>query len=176
MKQYTRPSWDESFMSIAYDAATRSSCHNLHTGVALVKDKRVIATGYNGAPPGIENCLQRGCRKKQEKVGFDDKGKGVCRGTHAEMNAIGQVSRELTKKATIYTVYFPCSACAKQIAGSGVEEVVYDQVYTEADSLTQEIFAEAGIKLRRLDFNMDAQNKRRQVVKDQAKKREVKKK
>jgi len=150
-----RPSWDEFFMFKALWAATRSSCVHLQTGAVIVKDKRVIATGYNGAPPGIENCLEKGCRKEKYSVDFNDKGKAVCRGIHAEINAMNQIARQDLKGDSLYSLYFPCSACAKAIAGNGLTEVIYSEIYQEPDSLTNEIFEEADVKLR--EFKLDVE-------------------
>jgi len=150
-----RPSWDEFFMASALLVASRSSCKHLHAGAVLVKDKRILSTGYNGAPPGMTNCLDIGCRKEREGIDFDDKGKSVCRGIHAEINALSQIARQNLKGAQMYTIYLPCSSCSKTIAGSGINEVVYLKMYNEPDLLTKEIFAESGIKLRKLDINFD---------------------
>ncbi len=150
-----RPDWDEFFMFKALWAATRSSCNYLQTGAVIVKDKRIIATGYNGAPPGIENCLERGCRKDEQGVEFNDKGKAVCRGVHAEINAMNQIARQDLIDTKIYTLYFPCSSCAKAIAGNGLKEVIYSEVYQEPDSLTTEIFTESGVKLRKFHLNIE---------------------
>lgn len=155
--EFGRPVWDEAFMFSALSAATRSSCINLKTGAVIVKDKRIIASGYNGAPPSIDNCLNRGCRKKQFNESFNKKGTGNCRGVHAEINAMAQIARENLKGTSIYTVFYPCSACAKAIVGSGISEVVYSIVYTEPDSLTKELFNEAGIKLRQLKIDVKKQ-------------------
>jgi dCMP deaminase len=155
MEKRERPSWDEYFMFQAYLSATRSSCLNLPNGCVIVKDKRVRASGYNGAPPGIENCLERGCRKADKGVAFDEKGKSICRGLHAEDNGLAQLTREDTKGATMYTVVFPCSACAKDIAGSGINEVVYSKAYKGEDELAKEIFEEAGIKIRKLEIDLN---------------------
>jgi dCMP deaminase len=156
----SRPSWDELFMSFALSSATRSSCIYLQTGAVIVKDNRIISEGYNGAPPGIENCLERGCRKDREKVSFNDKGKGVCRGIHAEINAISQILKLKSNLdligTSLYTWYYPCSRCAKEIVSSGiVKEVIYSRVYKEPDSLTKEIFEEAGIGLRKFDLDIE---------------------
>jgi thymidylate synthase (methanogen type) len=150
-----RPDWDEYFMLQTILAAARSSCKHLQTGAVIVKDKRMIAMGYNGAPPNIRCCLDVGCRKDREGVGFEDKGKGVCRGVHAEINAINQIARQELKDTKMYTVYYPCSSCAKTIAGSGVKEVIYNKIYREPDNLTQEMFIEAGISLRQYDLDLD---------------------
>jgi dCMP deaminase len=165
-----RPDWDEFFMFKALWAATRSSCKYLQTGAVIVKDKRVISTGYNGAPPNIENCLKRGCRKDEEGVDFDDKGKAVCRGVHAEKNAMDQIARQDLIGAKMYTLYFPCSSCAKEIVGNGIDEVIYSKIYQEPDSLTNELFSEAGIKLRKLDLDIEEYFKMiRNVNKDKGK-------
>ena len=154
-KPRKRPNWDESFMFRALWSSTRSSCEYLQTGAVIVKDKREIASGYNGAPPNIENCLSRGCRKDKQGVDFSDKGKAVCRGVHAEVNAMNQISRQELIGTTMYTLYYPCSACAKAIVGNGISEVVYSQIYQEPDSLTQELFRESGVKLRQ--FSLDTE-------------------
>lgn len=150
-----RPSWDDSFMFSALWSAARASCKHLSTGAVIVKDKRILSSGYNGAPPGIKNCLEAGCRKEREGIAFDDKGKGVCRGVHAEINAMNQIKREDLKGTTLYTLFFPCSACAKAIVGAGIKEVVYSKMYAEPDTLAQELFQEAGVILRKLDIDMN---------------------
>ena len=154
-KARLRPSWDESFMFSALWAAARSSCKYLATGTVIVKDKRIIASGYNGAPPGIENCLERGCRKEEYGVPFNEKGKGVCRGLHAEVNAMSQIARQDIMGTEMYSLYLPCSACAKAIVGNGIAEVIYSKIYEEEDILTREMFKEAKIKLRKLDLNVE---------------------
>ena len=152
-----RPSWDERFMFEAYSSAIRSSCKYIQTGAVIVKDKRIIASGYNGAPPGIVNCLERGCRKDDKGIAWDKKGLGNCRGAHAEINAMAQISRADLIGTTMYTVFFPCSACAKSIVGNGIKEVVYSKIYKEIDSLTKELMQEAGIILRQLKIDVDKQ-------------------
>ncbi|MCU0642120.1 MAG: deaminase [archaeon] len=149
-RKIRRPSWDESFMLAAALAASRSSCLHIKAGAGIVKDKRLIASGYNGAPQNIENCLERGCRKEEYRIPFETKGTGTCRGAHAEKNAMDQIAREDLKGTTIYTIRYPCSACAKEIVGNGIVEVVYARGYDEPDSLTDELFKEARVKLRHL--------------------------
>ena len=150
-----RPSWEESYMFSALWAATRSSCLYIRTGAVIVKDKRIIASGYNGAPPNVKNCLEVGCRKDEMGVKFEDKGKGVCRGMHAELNAMVQIARKDLKGTALYSVYLPCSPCAKVIVGSGIEKVVYIKHYSEEDCLTKEQFAEVGIKLEQIDLDIE---------------------
>lgn len=155
MSKIARPSWDELFMYSAILAATRSSCNHLKTGAVVVKDKRIIATGYNGAPPGIENCLDRGCRKDQAGVDFEKKGTGNCRGTHAERNAMLQIAREDLKGSKIYTLFYPCSDCAKDIIGAGLSEIIYYFEYKGEGNLVDELIKEAttiGIKQLKVDI------------------------
>lgn len=147
MDNMNRPSWDESFMLSAALASLRSSCIYLQTGAVIVKDRRIISSGYNGAPPGISNCLEKKCRKDEYNIDFNDKGKSVCRGVHAEINALSQVSRKDLIGTTMYSLYFPCSSCAKAIVGNGLSKVFYHRIYSEPDSLTKELFDEAKIEL-----------------------------
>ncbi len=153
----SRPTWEQSFMFSAYSAAARSSCKYLKTGAVIVKDKRIIAMGYNGAPPGIKNCLEVGCRKDQKKIKWEERHTGNCRGAHAEINAMSQIARKDLKSTTMFTIFYPCSACAKSIVGNGISEVVFSKIYKEPDSLTKELFSEAGIKLRQMQINIKNQ-------------------
>jgi dCMP deaminase len=151
-----RLSWDEMYMFMALIAASRSSCNHLHTGAIIVNgDKRIVAEGYNGAPKGTKNCLEMGCRKEKKGISFEQKRSGACKGVHAEVNAIHQVTGERLSNAKIYTVFYPCSDCAKEIVAiGGIKEVVYIHQYSEPDSLTKEIFKESGIKIRKLNPNL----------------------
>lgn len=150
-----RPNWDEYFMHEAFWNSKRSSCIYLQTGAVVVRDKRIIAQGYNGAPRNIRNCLEVGCRKDKYNIEFDEKGKGVCRGLHAEYNAMSQISSWDLPGTKLYSLYLPCSNCAKQIVGNGIIEVVYAKVYHEEDLLTKELFEEAGVKLRKMDIDLE---------------------
>ena len=150
-----RPNWDEFFMMHSYLAATRSSCFHLNTGAAIVKDKRIIAMGYNGAPSGIKNSFEYGwCRKEKFGIDFDEKGTGTCRGRHAEENAMSQPSRQDMEGATLYSVYYPCSSCAKSIVGNNFSKVFYSKLYKEKDSLAEEIFKEKGIEVIKLKIDL----------------------
>jgi len=153
-----RPSWDEYFMLNALLISTRASCLHLKNGAVIVnKDKRIIAAGYNGAPSGIKNCLEVGCNKNKFGVSFEEKGKGLCRGNHAEYNALSQVGRDELKGTSIYTLYYPCSACAKQIIGSGIRRVVYANEYEEQNSIVKQLFREAGME--RIIPGIDSDNR-----------------
>lgn len=139
MTTYQRPSWDDYFMSIAKIVATRSTCDRLRAGAVLVKDKRIISTGYNGAPPGMPHCDGPVGHKMEE---------GHCiRTVHAEENCILQAAVTggvSTRGATIYTTYSPCYHCFKKLAVGGVQRVVAGAVYRDAS--IKEACAQAGIE------------------------------
>jgi dCMP deaminase len=154
-----RPTWDEYFMLQAVLAGTRASCEFVYAGAVIVKDKRVIATGYNGAPPGVDNCLDLGCRKEREGIEFGEKNTGWCIGEHAERNALLQISREESKNSTMYYVLYPCTDCSKQIVGARINELVYLNVYKEPSSLTKEIFDKSGVKVRKMELDLGRMTK-----------------
>ncbi len=148
--QIGRPGWDEYFMSIAEVAARRSNCVKRKVAAVIVKDKRIIATGYNGTPRGTKNCNEGGCPRCSN---FAPSGTQLaeCLCSHAEENAITQSAYHgvSIKEATIYTTYSPCLMCTKMIINSGMAEVVYNQDYPLADT-SKRLFTEAGVVLRRL--------------------------
>jgi dCMP deaminase len=150
-----RLTWDEKHMLAAITIASRSSCEVLHTGAVVIKNKRVIAEGYNGAPEGIENCLNNGCRKRKHGVDFETKGTGNCIALHAEINALSEVSKERAHGAALYTVYYPCADCAKEIVNSGIQEIVYLKEYREPSVLAKELFEARNIKVRKLELNLE---------------------
>jgi dCMP deaminase len=140
--------WDEYFMEMAKLASKRSTCLRRQTGAALVRENRVVATGYNGAPKGLPHCAEVGCMREALKVPSGQRHE-LCRGLHAEQNAIIQaaVFGVSTKGATLYTTTYPCSICAKMIINAEVAEVVYDDDYE--DDLAKELLSRAGVKVRR---------------------------
>ncbi len=145
-----RPDWDEYFMGIARVVALRSNCIKRKVAAVLVKDKRIIATGYNGTPRGVKNCNEGGCPRCNS---FGQSGAGLdeCLCSHAEENAITQSAYHGVniKGATLYTTYSPCLGCAKMIINSGIVEVVYNHAYSVAD-IALRLLGEAGIKVRQL--------------------------
>ena len=143
-----RMSWDEYFMEMAKLASKRSTCLRRKTGAVLVKDNRVIATGYNGAPKGLPHCSEVGCVREELKVPSGQRHE-LCRGLHAEQNAIIQaaVFGVSTRGATLYCTTFPCSICAKMIINAEIKEVVYDDEYE--DELSRKMLLEAGVKVRK---------------------------
>jgi dCMP deaminase len=142
-----RPDNDTYFMRMAELVATRSTCLRRHVGAVIVKEKRVLTTGYNGAPRGLRHCEEVGCVRKQNNIESGTRHE-LCRGVHAEQNAViqGAYFGASIKGATIYTTNFPCVLCAKILLNAGIEEIVYLDTYV--DELSKSILEEAGIKVR----------------------------
>ncbi len=141
-----RPSWDEYFLSIARLVSTRSTCLRRRVGAVVVKDKQVLATGYNGAPSGIEHCDKVGCLR--EKLGVPSGQRHeLCRALHAEQNAFLQAARHGTSLAgsTLYITTQPCSICAKMIINVGIKKIIIEGDYP--DELALEFLNEAGIEM-----------------------------
>jgi dCMP deaminase len=145
-----RPSWHEYFMSITELVAQRSTCTRRYVGAILVRDKRIISTGYNGAPSGISHCLDVGCLREQQGIPSGERHE-LCRGLHAEQNAIIQAALQgsTVGGATLYCTNMPCSICTKMLINSRISEVYYREGY--ADTLSAALMAEAGIPLIQLD-------------------------
>jgi len=145
-----RPDWDEYFMGIARVVALRSNCIKRKVAAILVKDRRIVSTGYNGTPSGVKNCNEGGCPRCS---GMTASGEGLdkCLCNHAEENAIVQAAYHgvhLTG-STLYSTFAPCLLCAKMIINSGISGVVYNEDYPLNDSAFH-LFKEAGVKVRRL--------------------------
>ncbi|MDY0027519.1 MAG: cytidine/deoxycytidylate deaminase family protein [Candidatus Humimicrobiaceae bacterium] len=148
----TRPTWDEYFASITRQVATRSTCLRRKVGAIIVKEKRILTTGYNGAPRGVRNCLETGkCLREQLGIPSGERHE-ICRGLHAEQNAILQASYYGVQisNSVIYTTNHPCVMCAKMIINCGIKKVYYFEDYP--DPLAAELLSEAEIELVKLDF------------------------
>ena len=139
-----RPSWVEYFMDITELVARRSTCTRRAVGAILVKDKRVLATGYNGAPSGVRHCAETGCLRAQLNVPSGERHE-LCRGVHAEQNAIVQAAQHgvSIKGSTLFCTNQPCFICAKMIINAGVTTIYYKEGY--ADDFSKEMLEEAGI-------------------------------
>lgn len=148
-RKSSRPSWDEYFFQIARQVATRSTCMRRQVGAVLVKDKRLLSTGYNGAPRDISHCIDVGCLREELGVPSGERHE-LCRALHAEQNAIAQAALHGVKieGSTLYCTHQPCSLCAKMIINAGIVEVYFDEGYP--DELAAGFFAEAGIKLHKI--------------------------
>lgn len=142
-----RPDNDEYFMEMAFLVSKRSTCLRRRVGAVIVKDKRVLSTGYNGSPKGTQHCETLGCIREQMKVPSGTRHE-LCRGVHAEQNAIIQAAYFgiSVKDGTIYTTTYPCSMCAKILINAGIREVVYSEGYV--DDLSKRLFAETNIIVR----------------------------
>jgi dCMP deaminase len=139
-----RPSWDHYFLQLAQQAATRSTCLRRQVGAVLVRDKRLLSTGYNGAPRGTAHCLDVGCLRDQLGVPSGERHE-LCRAIHAEQNAIIQaaVHGVAIEGATLYCTHRPCILCAKMLINCGVKEIHFLEGYP--DELSSALFAEAGV-------------------------------
>lgn len=151
MKQIDeRPGWDEYFMSIAHVVKSRSNCCRRHVAALIVRDRRIISTGYNGTPRGVANCFEGGCpRCAGDTPSGSDLGNCIC--SHAEENAIVQAAYHgiSVRDSSLYCTASPCLLCAKMIINAGIGEVVYEDQY----HLSQEaaaLFQEAKILFRRI--------------------------
>lgn len=141
-----RPSWEEYFMDIARLVARRSTCLRRQVGAVMVKEKNILATGYNGTPSGIAHCAETGCLREQLKVPSGERHE-LCRGLHAEQNAIIQAARHGTNisGATLYCTNSPCIICTKMLINAGIRHVVYLDGYP--DRLSMDMLHEAGIEV-----------------------------
>ena len=145
--------WDKRFMELTEMVATWSSCYqvNRHVGAIIVKDKRVMATGYNGAPAGIKSCEEKGeCLRRKLNIESGTKHE-LCFAVHAEQNAVIQAARSgiNTNGSTLYCTHQPCVICAKIIINAGIRRVVYKHGYPDEFSL--QLFSEAGVLVEKYE-------------------------
>lgn len=145
-----RPSWDDYFMQIADLVAQRSTCLRRQVGAVVVKDRRILATGYNGAPAGIRHCSEVGCLREEYGIPSGERHE-LCRAIHAEQNAIIQAALHgiRLKGATLYCTHQPCLLCAKMLINAGIRRIVYRGDYP--DPLAVEFLREAKVKLERYE-------------------------
>lgn len=143
--KHVRPSWDRYFMDIAVLVSSRTTCLRRRVGAVIVKDKRLLSTGYNGAPVGLRHCAEIGCLRQKLGVRSGEKHE-LCRAIHAEQNAIIQAATfgVPLQGASIYITHFPCVLCSKMIINAGIKRIVYSQGYP--DQMSQEILKEAELK------------------------------
>lgn len=140
-----RKSWDQYFMGIAHQVAERSTCLRRRVGAVAVRDKRILATGYNGAPSGVDHCLDIGCLREQLGVPSGQRHE-ICRGLHAEQNCIIQCAVHGVSMggATIYCTTRPCLICTKMLINCGVRSIWYSESYP--DELSEAMLAESGVE------------------------------
>ena len=144
-----RPSWDEYFLEMAGLVAKRSTCLRRSVGAVLVREKRILATGYNGAPSGLKHCIEIGCLRQKLKIPSGERHE-LCRALHAEQNALIQASLHgiSVKDATLYTTTQPCVICAKMLINAGIKEIVISRGYP--DKLAMDFLKQAKIKVRKI--------------------------
>jgi dCMP deaminase len=144
-----RPAWGQYFMEITQLVGKRSTCVRRSVGAVIVKEKRILSTGYNGAPSGIKHCIDVGCLREKLKVESGQRHE-LCRGIHAEQNAIIQAAYHgvSIKGADLYCTNLPCIICAKMIINAGLKTIYYQAGY--ADDLSKDMLDEAGIAIIKL--------------------------
>ena len=152
----SRMPWPQYFMNITRLVAERSTCLRRKVGAIAVKSKRILATGYNGAPRGMRDCLELTCLRDRLDIPSGQRHE-LCRGLHAEQNVIVQAAVHGISlvDATIFCTHQPCLICTKMLINCGVTSVLYLSPYP--DLLAEEMFTEAGVELARLSFPEEAQ-------------------
>lgn len=143
-----RPSWDEYFMKIAEDVSERAICEKRKVGAVIVKDNRILSSGYNGAPKGFKHCSETGCLRKEMNIPSGQRHE-LCRGLHAEQNAIIQAAWHGVKieGGTMYCTYQPCSICVKMIINAGIVRLVYTGGYP--DELAAQMLKESSLQVKK---------------------------
>jgi len=149
LKVTKRPSWDEYFLEVASLVSKRSTCLRRHVGAVLVNDKKILATGYNGAPSGVSHCIEIGCLREKLKIPSGQRHE-LCRGLHAEQNVILQAALHgiSTKGSHLYITNQPCSICSKMLINAGIKEIIICDGYP--DEMARDFLKEAKIKVRQI--------------------------
>jgi dCMP deaminase len=144
---YHRPTWDEYFLEVASLVSKRATCIRRRVGAVLVKNKKILATGYNGAPSGLGHCIDIGCLRQKLKIPSGERHE-LCRGLHAEQNVLLQAALYgvSTKDSVLYITNQPCVICAKMLINAGINEIVTSGDYP--DELSGKFLKEARIKVR----------------------------
>lgn len=141
---YKRPDWESYFLAMALIASTRSTCIRRRVGAVIVAGNRILATGYNGSPARTKHCTDIGCLRQSMGIPSGERHE-ICRGSHAEMNAIAQAASSGTpiQGCTIYCTHEPCSMCSKLLINAGCKRAVY--MYPYPDELSRTLRGEAGL-------------------------------
>ncbi len=147
-----RPDWYDYFMGIANIVATRSTCDRAHVGAVIVREKRILSTGYNGSPAGAPHC---------DEIGHQMENDHCVRTIHAEMNAIVQSAKNGVNiaQSNMYVTHFPCYICFKQLANAGIRSVTYAQAYRR-DPKVIELATQLGITLHKVEYVLESQPKK----------------
>jgi len=141
-----RPSWDKYFLKVTEDVSSRATCVKRQVGALIVKDNQILATGYNGAPKGFSHCTEKTCLRKKLNVPSGERHE-LCRGLHAEQNAIIQAAVHGVKiqGSTLYSTYQPCVICAKMMINAGIKRLVYAGGYP--DKLAAQMLKDSKIEV-----------------------------
>lgn len=152
MPKPSRPSWDQYFLEMALLAAKRSTCMRRQVGAIIVRDKNILATGYNGAPSGTAHCEEIGCCLREQQAVPSGQRHEICRAAHAEQNAICQAAKHGVSidRATMYCTTMPCVICAKMMINTGVNTIYYLEGY--ADPLSLSLLEESGVAITQLQL------------------------
>lgn len=158
VSKYVRPSWDEYFMKIAALVSERSTCLRHHVGAIIVKDRRVLTTGYNGAAANTKDCLELGCLRNELNIPSGERHE-ICRAIHAEQNAIIQAGRhgENVSDSTIYCTHSPCIICAKMMVNARIKRIVTYGNYPDIGGV-KDLLKEAKVKFVKVDRPSDKIN------------------
>jgi len=152
-ERYERPDYDTYFMNMAFLVATRSTCRRRSVGAVIVKDQRILSSGYNGAPRGVRDCLELGtCLRERENIPSGQRHE-LCRGVHAEQNAIANAAYFGVSigGSSIYMTESPCNICTKILINAGIKKIIYARRYI--DELSAELLGESNIEIRRFALN-----------------------
>ena len=154
LSTHKRPEWEVYFLKIARLASTRSTCLRRRVGAVLVKEKNILATGYNGAPSGVPHCLDVGCLREQEKIPSGERHE-LCRGLHAEQNAIIQAACHgvSIQGSILFCTNFPCVICSKMLINAGIRTLYYLDGYP--DPLSEQMLTDAGMNLHQISMEDD---------------------
>lgn len=144
-KKTKRPDWDEYFLKMAYLVAERSTCQRHHVGAVIVRNRRILTTGYNGAASGVKDCMELGCLRNERRIPSGERHE-ICRAIHAEQNAIIQAGLHGidVSGSTIYCTHSPCILCAKMIVNTKIKKFITSGNYT--DKTFKALFKEAGVQ------------------------------
>jgi dCMP deaminase len=147
--KFKRPSWDEYFLQMAKFISSRSTCLRRRVGAVAVRDKRILATGYNGAPSGLKHCIDIGCLREKLRIPSGQRHE-LCRALHAEQNVLIQAGLYgiSLKGSTFYATNQPCVICAKMLINAGIKEIVIASGYP--DKMAMDFLKEAGIKVKKI--------------------------
>jgi len=146
--KHARPGWDEYFLQVALLVSRRATCLRRKVGAVLVKDKKILATGYNGAPSGLSHCLDTGCLREKLRIPSGQRHE-LCRGLHAEQNVLLQAALYgvSTRGSTLYVTNQPCIICAKMLINAGISQIVIAEGYP--DKMALDFLRKAKLKVRR---------------------------